>query len=342
MSVYNAQFYRLDLRLLDDRAFVELMKSPEFAVYLQLVRYVWRSRQPHPIERVNRLRSEGLLVAAVEREVIATKVGVQPSYVSRLVKDLEAQGLLRRIRTGRQSVFVLGEWEDRSFNGDGSYIVEIFFLQQRFGADGRPQIRTGEASGESDEVDSPSISDVDSKSDRPREVDSRSTSEVSGSGHRGSEVDSPSTSEMDSESTSEVRFRARPSELTAEVDSPSTSEMDSESTSIINRKEREIDIHHLSLSSGSGERARSEIAQVLRRYGRQSPGGGTESRWLELCGGSERLVLECLHRLGRQGHLEDKPDQYIVATLERAGRQAGRQSVRREEGDGDDGVYVVR
>ena len=313
MSVYNAQFYRLDLRLLDDRAFVELMKSPEFAVYLQLVRYVWRSRQPHPIERVNRLRSEGLLVAAVEREVIATKVGVQPSYVSRLVKDLEAQGLLRRIRTGRQSVFVLGEWEDRSFNGDGSYIVEIFFLQQRFGADGRPQIRTGEASGESDEVDSPSISDVDSKSDRPREVDSRSTSEVSGSGHRGSEVDSPSTSEMDSESTS-----------------------------IINRKEREIDIHHLSLSSGSGERARSEIAQVLRRYGRQSPGGETESRWLELCGGSERLVLECLHRLGRQGHLEDKPDQYIVATLERAGRQAGRQSVRREEGDGDDGVYVVR
>ena len=139
-GVYNAQFYRLDLRLLDDREFVELMKAPAFAVYLQLVRYVWRSRTPHAIERVNRLRSEGQLVAAVEREVIASKLGVQASYVSRLLKDLEAGGLVRRIRTGRQSVFVLGEWEDRSFAGDGSYIVEIFFLHQRFGADGKPQI----------------------------------------------------------------------------------------------------------------------------------------------------------------------------------------------------------
>lgn len=179
MGVYNAQFDRLDLRLLDDREFVEFMKAPAFAVYLHLVRYVWRGRSPHPIERVNRLRREGLLVAAVEREVLASKLGVEPSYVSRLLKDLESQGLVRRIRTGRQSVFVLGQWEDRSFRSDGSYLVEIFYLHQRFGADGRRQIVVEDASTEVAEVDSASTSDV----------------------RRGSGVDS--------ESRSDVRFRAR-------------------------------------------------------------------------------------------------------------------------------------
>ena len=42
--------------------------------------------------------------------------------------------VVHRIRTGRQNVYVLGTWEDRSLAGNGSYVVETFFLEQLFGA----------------------------------------------------------------------------------------------------------------------------------------------------------------------------------------------------------------
>ena len=145
-TVYNAQFLTLDFRLLDHPGFNTFMRTAAFGVYLQLRRYVWRGRDKrHPLARVNELYREGKLVAAVSRELLARKVGIaELSHVSRHLTDLVERGVVRRERTGRQNAYVLGTWEDRSLARDGSYKVELFYLERAFGADDYGQVRIGE------------------------------------------------------------------------------------------------------------------------------------------------------------------------------------------------------
>lgn len=114
------------------------------------------------------------------------------------MKELEELSLIRRVRTGRQSVFILEEWEEPG--------PKIFYLHQRFGRDGQRQIVVEDEGGEASEVDAESTSDVNRSRDQAREVDRESTSEVDSrciSERRcaisaSSEVDSPCTSEVDS------------------------------------------------------------------------------------------------------------------------------------------------
>ncbi len=84
---------------------------------------------------------------------------------------------------------------------------------------------------------------------------------------------------------------------------------------------------------------------MLEAYGRRPPPRRRIRQWLDLCGGSEEVAVECLERLGRGGHLADKPDEYVRAALERAGREAargrGRCSEMVEDFDDED-AYVVR
>jgi len=47
-TAYNAQFFQLDFRLLGNPDFLELMRSPAFAAYMLLVRYIWRGRDRRP------------------------------------------------------------------------------------------------------------------------------------------------------------------------------------------------------------------------------------------------------------------------------------------------------
>ncbi len=166
-TAYNAQFLQLDFRLLDNDDFLAFLRSSASAVYLLLLRHIWRGRREHPIALVNELRRAGFLVAAVDRERIAARLRIgDKRYVSRLLGQLEKQGLVERKRTGRQSVFVLGSWEDRSFSRDGSFIDETLFLYRCFGPDG--------GGGSRAEVDSQSTSEVDKTS--TSEVDKMSTS----------------------------------------------------------------------------------------------------------------------------------------------------------------------
>ncbi|HZF08794.1 MAG TPA: hypothetical protein VFE33_08405 [Thermoanaerobaculia bacterium] len=140
--IYNAQFLTLDFRMLDNRAFGEFMKTTAFAVYLQLRRYIWRSRtRRHSIAQVNDLLEEGYLVATVERSYLAEKLGIKEErHISRHISDLCRMEVIRRISTGRQNIYILGTWEDRSVQQDGSYVIELFLLEQHFGVELRPQI----------------------------------------------------------------------------------------------------------------------------------------------------------------------------------------------------------
>lgn len=345
-GVYNAQFFRLDLRLLDSEEFLAFMRTPAFAVYFQLARYVWRGRAPHPIERVNQLFAEGYLVAAVDRETIASKLGLnQPTHVSRLLSELEKLRVIERVRTGRQSVYVLGRWEDRSFAGDRSYVVEIFYLHQRFGPDATPQIVVDGEAGEAADVHGERTSEVQKNARRPSDVHGERTSDVRKNAHRPSDVRRERTSDVHGERTSDVRKNARRPDSGSDVRVARTSDVRAACTSILNREDidREGSTSDLSLSGegeGGGVRA---IARALEAYGRRPPGRKTIERWLDLCGGSEEVVVACLERLGRGGHLDDKPDEYLRAAIERAGREAARRgSGSQSEAADDEDVYVVR
>ena len=145
-TVYNAQFLTLDFRLLDDPGFCHFMRSPAFAVYLQLRRYVWRGRdRRHPVARVNELYREGKLVASVPRQTLAGKLFIaELSHISRHLSVLESLEVIKKHPTGRQNAYELGTWEDRSRARDGSCLVELFYLEQQYGADRLGQLRPGE------------------------------------------------------------------------------------------------------------------------------------------------------------------------------------------------------
>ncbi|HTG33302.1 MAG TPA: hypothetical protein VLB76_10255 [Thermoanaerobaculia bacterium] len=162
--VYNAQFLTIDFRMLDNRAFGEFMKTTAFAVYLQIRRYIWRSRtRRHPIAQVNELLEKGNLVATVERSYLAEKLGIKEErHISRHISELCRMGVIQRISTGRQNIYILGNWEDRSVQRDGSYVIELFLLEQHFGVEHRPQIiaTEGHAAALPEEVPMSNTSEV--------------------------------------------------------------------------------------------------------------------------------------------------------------------------------------
>ncbi|KKL25061.1 hypothetical protein LCGC14_2409100 [marine sediment metagenome] len=74
---------------------------------------------------------EKKLACSLTREKIAGVTGIALDNISRHLSALQARGLIERQRTGRQSVFVLGEWLD--VKGDGSYRLEWFYLEGLYG-----------------------------------------------------------------------------------------------------------------------------------------------------------------------------------------------------------------
>lgn len=145
-TTYNAQFLTIDFRLLDDPAFCKFMRSAAFPVYMLLRRYVWRgTKRKHPVDKVNELYRDGFLVAALPREMLAKKLELRNvASVSRHLAELEKLNVIRTVKTGRQNVYMLGTWEDRSLARDGSYVIEIFLLEQRHGAELYDQPRHGD------------------------------------------------------------------------------------------------------------------------------------------------------------------------------------------------------
>jgi hypothetical protein len=128
---FNRQFVLLDFQLLDDKAFLKFVGSSEFATYLVLRRHVWRGMEPHYMGLHEIYLKERKLVCSLERDKLAEITGIVRQNVSTFLTKLEKRGVIRRIRTGRQNIYVLGEWVD--VKGDGSQRVEWFYLDGVFG-----------------------------------------------------------------------------------------------------------------------------------------------------------------------------------------------------------------
>jgi hypothetical protein len=135
-SNFNRQFLMLDFELLTDPAFIEFVKSPEYATYLLLRRYVWRggARQIGPYNLRQLYDEAKQLVSFVSHQKLANHLHLKDvTRVSKHLTKLAQRGLIKRLRTGRQNVYMLGEWLDISEAQDGSKRLEVFYLDRKFG-----------------------------------------------------------------------------------------------------------------------------------------------------------------------------------------------------------------
>jgi hypothetical protein len=135
-SNFNRQFILLDFQLLDDPKFIAFMNTAEFGTHMILRRYIWRGGEAksHLLGMHELYEQKRLLVSSISREKLAEKLNLKDvTRVSKHLTKLEELGVVRRIRTGRQSIYVLGEWVDYSENKDETKRLEWFYLDQKFG-----------------------------------------------------------------------------------------------------------------------------------------------------------------------------------------------------------------
>jgi hypothetical protein len=101
-----------------------------------LHRYIWRGgeNKPHFLNLHHLYENDKLLVCSISNEKIASLLHLHDqTRVSKQLTKLENYGVVKRIRTGRQNIYVLGEWYDYSEGKDGSKRLEWFYLEQKFG-----------------------------------------------------------------------------------------------------------------------------------------------------------------------------------------------------------------
>jgi hypothetical protein len=333
---YNAQFLTIDFRLLDCPRFNAFMRSPAFPVYLQLRRYVWRSsRVKHALPQVNELFAQGHLVAAVDRRQLAEKAGLaQENYVSKLLADLEAAGLVQRVKTGRESIYVLGRWEDRSVAGDGSFVIEIFFADQIYGPENLAQILV---EGNSEDGAGADLY-PERRSDLQKNVGQTYAPSV------GLEPDLYPERRSDLQKNVGQTYAPSVGQK-PDLRSQRRPDLRSQRRSdllIDKRIEKDDDDHHLfgvqeetpipSPRPKRGSRPKKitshqaavhRVQECLLGWGRKPPEPSAIAAWIKnLCGGNDAAVIECLNALGAQGHLRDKPDAYLFRALANHGRKA--------------------
>lgn len=130
---FNRQFILLDFEHLDDPTFIDFVGRAEFRTYLILRRYVWRGGAHHlGLEKL--YHREQKLACAISRDRIAEKLGLpHPSRVSAHLKALEDLKVIERFRTGRQTIFILGEWHNIAEEGKEPKPREWFYLDRVFG-----------------------------------------------------------------------------------------------------------------------------------------------------------------------------------------------------------------
>jgi len=132
----NRQFILLDFELIDDPRFLDFVSAAEFGTYLILRRFIWRGgeNKPHFLNLHHLYENDKLLVCSISNDKIASLLHLHDlTRVSKQLTKLERYGVVKRIRTGRQNIYVLGEWYDYSEAQDGSKRLEWFYLEQKFG-----------------------------------------------------------------------------------------------------------------------------------------------------------------------------------------------------------------
>src|SRR5919197_5235337 len=122
---FNRQFIILDFKHLDNPAYLDFVGTPEYKVFLILMRFVWRGG-PHRLGLDDLYHQKKLLAAAVQRDFLAQKLKVrEETHISRYLKRLEEMKIIQRMRTGRETIFIVGEWLDISEQKDGLKPIPI-------------------------------------------------------------------------------------------------------------------------------------------------------------------------------------------------------------------------
>lgn len=131
---FNSQFVMVDFELLDNPEFMRFVGTTAFAVYLVLRRYVWRSEERQHSAGLHDLYAHGLLSSSVSVSLLANKVGVSERSIKEATTRLEHLTIVQSRATGREKIYVLGEWVDISEKKDGSVRKEWFYLERVFAA----------------------------------------------------------------------------------------------------------------------------------------------------------------------------------------------------------------
>ncbi len=133
---FNSQFVMIDFELLDNQEFMRFVGSTAFSVYLVLRRYVWRSTEREHSAGLHTLYAHGVLACSVSVATLAEKIGVSDRSIKEATTRLEHLGIVQSRVTGREKVYMLGEWVDISEKKDGSVRKEWFYLERVFAARG--------------------------------------------------------------------------------------------------------------------------------------------------------------------------------------------------------------
>ena len=133
---FNSQFVMIDFELLDNQRFMRFVGSTAFGVYLILRRYVWRSETREHSAELHSFYAQGLLTSCVSVAALAEKIGVSTRSIKEATTRLEQTGIVMSRMTGREKVYILGEWVDISEKKDGSVRKEWFYLERVFAGRG--------------------------------------------------------------------------------------------------------------------------------------------------------------------------------------------------------------
>jgi DNA-binding transcriptional ArsR family regulator len=129
-KTFYTQFVPIDFKLLDNKKFMDFVGTSAFKTYIVLRRNVWRSNEEHYMG-LHKYYDKRLLTCSLEREKISEITDIAVNNISHHLTDLEKKGIVQRIRTGKQNVYVLGEWID--VLGSGYREVEWYFMEGVFG-----------------------------------------------------------------------------------------------------------------------------------------------------------------------------------------------------------------
>ena len=112
--------------------------------------------------KVSIFHEEQKLASAVSRTKIAAMLNLKDeTRVSKHLSALEEMGLIKRRRTGRETIFILGEWFDISEKKDKSKRKEWFYIEQKFGGtSSSSDDNSGDGDSPQDGDDNGSTSDV--------------------------------------------------------------------------------------------------------------------------------------------------------------------------------------
>jgi hypothetical protein len=129
-SHYNSQFIQIDFRLLENPDFIRFVHRAEFATYLILRRYIWRGGE-HRLGLHKLYHQDRKLASSISGKRMAELLGMRDvTKISKHLTYLVDLKVVERIRTGRESIFVLGEW----FMPTGWDVSkEFYYLENVFG-----------------------------------------------------------------------------------------------------------------------------------------------------------------------------------------------------------------